>query len=75
LPPPEHQFDDSGQAILLALADQSFASIRELSRLTHIPRTTVQRRLTQSLGFRVRHLRWVPHFFSLCQKLDRVRLS
>jgi DNA-binding IclR family transcriptional regulator len=44
LPPPEHQFDDSDQAILLALADHRFASIRGLSRLTHLPRTTVHRR-------------------------------
>jgi transcriptional regulator of acetoin/glycerol metabolism len=62
LAPPEHQLDESDQAILLALASQPFASIRELSRLTHLPRTTVHRRLTQSLRFRVRHLRWVPFF-------------
>jgi hypothetical protein len=29
LPPPEHRLNDSDQVILLALADQSFASIRE----------------------------------------------
>jgi hypothetical protein len=29
LPPPEHQLDDSDQVILLALADQRFASIGE----------------------------------------------
>jgi hypothetical protein len=34
LPPPEHQLNDFDQAILLALTDQPFASIRELSRLT-----------------------------------------
>jgi hypothetical protein len=54
LPPPEHQLDDSDQAILLALADQLFASIHELLRLTHRPRMTVHRRLTQSIGFHVR---------------------
>jgi hypothetical protein len=43
LPLPEHQLDDSDQAILLTLADQSFAPIHELSRLTHVPRTTVHR--------------------------------
>jgi hypothetical protein len=37
LPPPEHQLDDSDQAILLALANQPFALIRKLSRLTHLP--------------------------------------
>jgi transcriptional regulator of acetoin/glycerol metabolism len=61
LPEPEAQFDDCDHAILLAIAGHRFASVRELSRLTHLPRTTVHRRLTKSLGFRVRHLRWVPH--------------
>jgi hypothetical protein len=61
LPEPEAQFDDCDHTILLALADQPFASVRELSRFTHRPRTTVQRRSTKSLRFRVRHLRWVSH--------------
>jgi hypothetical protein len=61
LPEPEVQFDDCDHSILLALAEQPFASVRELSRLTHLPRTTVHRSLTKFLGFRVRHLRWVPH--------------
>jgi hypothetical protein len=29
LPPPKHQLDDSDQAVLLALADQPLASIRQ----------------------------------------------
>jgi hypothetical protein len=33
----EPQFDDCDQAILLALAEQSFASIQELARLTYLP--------------------------------------
>jgi hypothetical protein len=32
-------------------------------------------RLTQLSGFRVRHLRWVPHLLSHSQKPDRVALS
>jgi hypothetical protein len=43
LAPPEHQLDGSDQAILLALADQPFASIRELSPLAHLPRTIVHK--------------------------------
>jgi hypothetical protein len=46
LPLPEHYLDDSDQAILLAFADQPFTSIRELSRFTYLPRTTVHRRST-----------------------------
>lgn len=68
-------YDDSSEAILLALSEQPFASIRQLSRLTHLPPTTVYRRLTQSLGFHVRHLRWIPHRLSHSQKSDRVELS
>jgi hypothetical protein len=61
LPESEAQFDDCNHAILLTRAEQPFASVRELSRFIHLPRTTIHRRLTKSLGFRVRHLRWVPH--------------
>jgi hypothetical protein len=75
LPYPEAQFDDCDQAILLALAEWPFASVRELSRLTHLPRTTIHRRLTKSLEFRVRHLGWVSHVLSHSQKLDRMILS
>jgi hypothetical protein len=35
LPEPEAQFDHCDHAILFALAEQPFASVRELSRLTH----------------------------------------
>jgi hypothetical protein len=62
IPEAEFQFDDCDQAILLALVEQPFASIRELAQLIHQPRTTVHRRLAQSLGFRMRHLQWVPIF-------------
>jgi hypothetical protein len=72
---PEAQFDNCDHAILLALAEQPFASVRELSRLIHLPRTTVHRRLTKSLAFRVRHLRWVPHLLSHSQKSDCLTLS
>jgi hypothetical protein len=52
-----------------------FASVRQLSRFTHLPSTTVYRRLTQSLGFVARHLRWVPHALSDAQKGERANLS
>jgi hypothetical protein len=47
IPDAEPQFDDCDQTLLLTLAEQPFASIRDLARLTHLPQTTVQRRLTQ----------------------------
>jgi hypothetical protein len=53
----QRDLDDSDQAILAALENILFASVRQLSRLTYLPSTTVYRRLTQSLGFVARHLR------------------
>jgi hypothetical protein len=53
----QRDLNDSDQAILSALEDSLFASVRHLSRLTHLPSTIVYRRLTQSLGFVARHLR------------------
>jgi hypothetical protein len=66
---------DSDQAILAALEDGPFASVRQLSRLAPLLSTTVYRRPTQSLGFMVHHLRWVPHALSDAQKGERVNLS
>jgi hypothetical protein len=60
----QRDLDDSDQAILAALEDSPFASMRQLSQLTHLFSTTVYRRLTQSLGFVACHLRWVPYALS-----------
>jgi hypothetical protein len=67
--------DDSNEAILLAPSEQPFTSIRQLSRLRHLLRSPVSRRLTQSIGFHMRHLRWVPLRLTTAQKSDRVELS
>jgi hypothetical protein len=60
----QRDLDDSDQATLAALEDNPFVSVQQLSRLTHLPSTTVNRRLTQSLRFVAPHLRWVPHALS-----------
>jgi hypothetical protein len=52
----QRDLDDSDQDILTALEDNPFASVRQPSRLTHFPSTTVYHHLTQSLGFVARHL-------------------
>jgi hypothetical protein len=41
----QRDLDDSDQAILSALEDSPFASVWLLSRLTHLPSTTIYRRL------------------------------
>jgi hypothetical protein len=67
--------DDFDCAILVALEDYSFSSVRELAKLTYLPVTTVYRRLTSSLGFVVKHLRWVPHVLNYNQISARITLS
>jgi hypothetical protein len=39
----QRDLDDSDQAILTALEDSPFAMVQQLSRLTHLPSTTVYR--------------------------------
>jgi hypothetical protein len=59
-PPEELATIDIDQAILDALDHYSFSYIRGLGRFTCIPTITVYRHLTLSLGFAMKHLRWVP---------------
>jgi hypothetical protein len=61
--------------ILDALDKQSFSSFQEFAKLTCIPKTTVPRHLTSSLGFGVKNLHWVPHGLTEAQKARRVTLS
>jgi hypothetical protein len=56
--------DESDEAILRALEDLAFSSVRQLSRATHLPKTTVYRRPSEKLGFMARHLQWVSHILS-----------
>jgi hypothetical protein len=63
------------QAILTALADEPFSSVRKLSRLTCLPQSTVHRHLTNSLHFRIQHLRWIPHLLNPQQKRIRVNMA
>jgi hypothetical protein len=71
----QRDLDDSDQAILTGLEDSPFASVRQLSRLAHLPSTIIYRCLPQLLECVARHLRWVPHPLSDAQKGGRVNLS
>jgi hypothetical protein len=64
-------------AILTALTELPFSSVRELSRRICLPRSTVHqyRHLMQSLRFTVQHLRWFPHFLMAKQKQIRVQMA
>jgi hypothetical protein len=67
--------DSVDAAVPTAPTDNPFSSARELSRLTCLSRSTVHRRLTESFGFTVRHLHWIPRRLSGDQKAIRVNLS
>jgi hypothetical protein len=63
----EPQTTVTDDAILDDLQRQPFSSVRKLAKLTCISQSTVQRHLTQRLGFVVKHLRWVLHSRSKSQ--------
>jgi hypothetical protein len=66
------QVDETDQVILSGLTIQLFESVRDIVGLTSLSCSTVHSRVTRSLRFRVRHLRWIPHDFRPEQKLNRV---
>lgn len=47
--------------ILHQLRPESFSSMRSLQKAVIIPRATIDRHLTQSLGMETRNLKWVRH--------------
>jgi hypothetical protein len=63
------------QIILNSIEQHPFSSIRELAPIICIPTIAVYRYLTQSLGFVVKHLRWVPQSLTPTQKTERTTLS
>jgi hypothetical protein len=48
--------NESNEAILRALGELPFSSIRQLPRAAHLPATTVYRQLYKKLGFTAGHL-------------------
>jgi hypothetical protein len=67
--------DVVAQAILAVLEELPLSSVRELAKRKCIPPTTVYRRLTNSMRFIVKYLRWVPHKLNEAQLATRVQMS
>jgi hypothetical protein len=67
--------NESDEAILLALSEGSFASVRQLARRTHRHPSTVYDHITHKPGFTVRYICWVPHLLSEADKYIRAQLS
>jgi hypothetical protein len=49
-------FSEINEAILKALDDEPFSSLRDLSRHTYLSKTIIHRYLTPSFGFTIRQL-------------------
>jgi hypothetical protein len=68
-------FSITDNVILEAIEIISFASIRQIAKMTFIPPTTGFRRLTKSIHFVLKRLCWIPHRLSDLQKQARVIMS
>ena len=58
-----------------ALNNFLFASVREIAKITQIPKSTVYNILTIQLHYVLKHLRWVPHSLNSSQLSQRVSKS
>ena len=61
--------------IVNALKNFPFSSVREIAKMTYIPKSTVYRILTQQLNYVNKHLKWVPHSLKPSQLIQRVDAS
>jgi hypothetical protein len=67
--------NESDVAILLALSEESFASVQQLAHRTHLHPSTVYNHITHKPGFTVRYICRVPHLLSEAGKHTRAQLS
>jgi hypothetical protein len=63
------------EAILKALSEAPFSSVRELAKATCFAVSTVYVHLTQHMGFVLKHLRWVRHLLTEDDRKRRTALS
>jgi hypothetical protein len=61
-------------AILEALEECSFSSLRQIAKRILIPMSMVRCHLVNSLAYRVRNIRWVPHSLSSSPKQSRAEV-
>jgi hypothetical protein len=62
-------------AILEALGECTFSSLRQTIKRRLIPMSTVQYHLVNCLEYRIRNIRWAPHSLSSSQKQARVEMN
>jgi histone-lysine N-methyltransferase SETMAR len=59
-------------AIISFREDEPFASLRRIAKGIRIPKSTVYYNLVYAMGWKLKHLKWVPHRLSDTQKQSRV---
>ena len=67
----DQNFSDAMENQILikdALNKFPFASVREIAKITGIPKSTVYDVLIYQLQFVLKHLRWIPHSLNSSQK-------
>jgi hypothetical protein len=70
----KQKLDFVDETILIALEEELYSSICQISQNTLLSKSTAYHHLIGSLGYEVKHLRWVPHRLSEEQKI-RVQKS
>jgi hypothetical protein len=63
------------EVILGVVRECPFSSPRQIAKRILIPMSTVQYNLVNSLGHRIRNIRWVSHSLSSSQKQALVEMS
>jgi hypothetical protein len=67
--------DTIDNAILQALDEQPFVSLRQIAKRTLIPMSAVRYSLVDKMTYRLKHCKWVAHRSSEAQKQTRVATS
>jgi hypothetical protein len=67
--------DPIDRAILQALNQQPFSSLRQLAKRTLIPAISIRYRLVDRMGYKIKHCKCVLHRLSAARKQTRVTVS
>jgi hypothetical protein len=57
--------------IVSVLAEAPFLSLRQIAKRVRMPKSTVDRHLASGMGWKLKHLRWIPHRLPDVQKVTR----
>jgi hypothetical protein len=60
--------DAIDNAILQALDERPFASLRQIAKMALVPMLTIRYRLVSKMAYKLRHCRWIPHTLLKAQK-------